>query len=77
VDLVTFTGESATGRVIMARAAGTLKRCSFELGGKSAAIVMADADLDRAVPGTIDGIFRNPGRGLPGRLAPLRAAPDL
>jgi aminomuconate-semialdehyde/2-hydroxymuconate-6-semialdehyde dehydrogenase len=61
VDLVTFTGESATGRVIMARAAGTLKRCSFELGGKSAAIVMADADLDRAVPGTIDGIFRNQG----------------
>ena len=61
VDLVTFTGESATGRLIMARAAGTLKRCSFELGGKSAAIVMADADLDRAVPGTIDGIFRNQG----------------
>src|SRR3984957_8553004 len=61
VDLVTFTGESATGRLIMARAAGTLKRCSFELGGKRAAIVMADADLDRAVPGTIDGIFRNQG----------------
>jgi aminomuconate-semialdehyde/2-hydroxymuconate-6-semialdehyde dehydrogenase len=61
VDLVTFTGESATGRLIMAKAAGTLKRCSFELGGKSAAIVMADADLDRAVPGTIDGIFRNQG----------------
>ncbi len=61
VNLVTFTGESATGRLIMAKAAGTLKRCSFELGGKSAAIVMADADLDRAVPGTIDGIFRNQG----------------
>jgi aminomuconate-semialdehyde/2-hydroxymuconate-6-semialdehyde dehydrogenase len=61
VDLITFTGESATGRLIMARAAGTLKRCSFELGGKSAAIVMADANLDRAVAGTIDGIFRNQG----------------
>ena len=61
VNLVTFTGESATGRLIMAKAAGTLKRCSFELGGKSAAIVMADADLDRAIPGTIDGIFRNQG----------------
>ncbi len=61
VDLVTFTGESATGRVIMANAAATLKRCSFELGGKSAAIVMADADLDRAIAGTIDGIFRNQG----------------
>jgi aminomuconate-semialdehyde/2-hydroxymuconate-6-semialdehyde dehydrogenase len=61
VDLITFTGESATGRVIMARAAATLKRCSFELGGKSAAIVMADADMDRAIAGTIDGIFRNQG----------------
>ena len=61
VDLVTFTGESATGRIIMGNAAATLKRCSFELGGKSAAIVMADADLDLAVAGTIDGIFRNQG----------------
>jgi aminomuconate-semialdehyde/2-hydroxymuconate-6-semialdehyde dehydrogenase len=61
VDLITFTGESATGRVIMANAADTLKRCSFELGGKSAAIVMADADMDRAIAGTIDGIFRNQG----------------
>jgi aminomuconate-semialdehyde/2-hydroxymuconate-6-semialdehyde dehydrogenase len=61
VDLITFTGESATGRQIMAKAAPTLKRCSFELGGKSAAIVAADADLDRAIAGTIDGIFRNQG----------------
>jgi aminomuconate-semialdehyde/2-hydroxymuconate-6-semialdehyde dehydrogenase len=61
VDLVTFTGESATGKVIMANAAPTLKRCSFELGGKSASIVMADADLDLAIKGTIDGIFRNQG----------------
>jgi aminomuconate-semialdehyde/2-hydroxymuconate-6-semialdehyde dehydrogenase len=61
VDLVTFTGESATGRTIMANAAATLKRCSFELGGKSASIVMADADMDLAVKGTIDAIFRNQG----------------
>jgi aminomuconate-semialdehyde/2-hydroxymuconate-6-semialdehyde dehydrogenase len=61
VDLITFTGESATGSAIMTKAAATLKRCSFELGGKSAAIVMADADLDKAVAGTIDGIFRNQG----------------
>jgi aminomuconate-semialdehyde/2-hydroxymuconate-6-semialdehyde dehydrogenase len=61
VDLITFTGESATGRAVLAQAAPTLKRCSFELGGKSPAIVMADADLDRAVPGTIDGMFRNQG----------------
>ncbi|MFC8662274.1 aldehyde dehydrogenase [Streptomyces sp. NPDC057199] len=61
VDLITFTGESTTGSAIMTKAASTLKRCSFELGGKSAAIVMADADLDKAVAGTIDGIFRNQG----------------
>jgi aminomuconate-semialdehyde/2-hydroxymuconate-6-semialdehyde dehydrogenase len=61
VDLVTFTGESATGRIIMGNAAKTLKRVSFELGGKSASIVMADADMDLAVKGTIDGIFRNQG----------------
>ena len=61
VDLITFTGESATGRIIMANAAKTLKRVSFELGGKSAAIVMEDADMDRAIKGTIDGIFRNQG----------------
>ncbi len=61
VDLVTFTGESATGRIIMGNAAKTLKRVSFELGGKSASIVMADADMDLAVRGTIDGIFRNQG----------------
>ena len=61
VDLVTFTGESATGRIIMGNAAQTLKRVSFELGGKSASIVMADADIDLAIKGTIDGIFRNQG----------------
>lgn len=61
VDLITFTGESATGRIIMANAAATLKRVSFELGGKSASIVMEDADMDLAVRGTIDGIFRNQG----------------
>ena len=61
VDLVTFTGESATGRIIMGNAAKTLKRVSFELGGKSASIVMADADMDLAIKGTIDGIFRNQG----------------
>jgi aminomuconate-semialdehyde/2-hydroxymuconate-6-semialdehyde dehydrogenase len=61
VDLVSFTGESATGRAIMANAAPTLKKVSFELGGKSANIVFADADLDRAVAGSIDASFRNQG----------------
>jgi aminomuconate-semialdehyde/2-hydroxymuconate-6-semialdehyde dehydrogenase len=61
VDLVSFTGESATGRAIMANAAPTLKKLSFELGGKSPNIVFADADLDRAVPTSIDASFRNQG----------------
>lgn len=58
---VTFTGESNTGKAIMAAASPTLKKLSFELGGKSANIVMADADLDKAVAGSLRGIFTNQG----------------
>ena len=61
IDAVTFTGESNTGRAIMAAAAPTLKKLSFEMGGKSANIVMADADLDLAVPESLRGIFTNQG----------------
>jgi aminomuconate-semialdehyde/2-hydroxymuconate-6-semialdehyde dehydrogenase len=61
VDAVTFTGESATGRTIMRNAAATLKKLSFEMGGKSANIVFADADLDAAVEGSILGAFSNQG----------------
>jgi len=45
VDLVSFTGSTATGRAVMAAAAPTLKRVMLELGGKSAAIVLSDGDL--------------------------------
>ncbi|MGP4027929.1 aldehyde dehydrogenase [Actinomadura sp. 3N407] len=48
VDLVTFTGSTATGRNVMASAAATLKRVFLELGGKSAFIVLDDADLKSA-----------------------------
>ncbi|TDB92561.1 aldehyde dehydrogenase [Actinomadura sp. 7K534] len=48
VDLVTFTGSTATGRTVMASAAATLKRVFLELGGKSAFIVLDDADLKAA-----------------------------
>src|SRR4051794_9370179 len=48
VDLVNFTGSTATGRKIMARAAQTLTQVSLELGGKDPMIVLADADLERA-----------------------------
>ena len=59
---VSFTGSPGTARDIAARAAGSLKRTSFELGGKSANIVFADANLDRAVPMAAVGIFANSGQ---------------
>jgi len=61
VDAITFTGESGTGRAIMRAAAGNLKKLSFELGGKSPTLVMADADLDEAVAGSLLGSFLNQG----------------
>ena len=61
VDAITFTGESATGSAIMAAAAPTQKKLSFEMGGKSANIVCEDADLDAAVAGSLRGIFVNQG----------------
>jgi len=61
IDLVTFTGETVTGTAIMHSAAATLKGLSFELGGKSPNLVFADCDIDKAVAGTIEGIFGNQG----------------
>ncbi|MCG0313526.1 MAG: aldehyde dehydrogenase [Calditerricola sp.] len=49
VALISFTGETTTGQTIMRNGAATLKRYSFELGGKGANIIFEDADLDRAV----------------------------
>jgi acyl-CoA reductase-like NAD-dependent aldehyde dehydrogenase len=49
VDVISFTGSSATGKRIMAGAAPTLKRLSLELGGKAPAVIFEDADLDMAV----------------------------
>ncbi len=57
VQLVSFTGETATGKEIMRTGADTLKRYSFELGGKSPVVVFEDADLDRALDGAIFGVF--------------------
>lgn len=59
---VSFTGSPVTARDIAARAAKSLKRTSFELGGKSANIIFADADLARAVPAAAMGIFMNSGQ---------------
>ncbi|MGC5166696.1 5-carboxymethyl-2-hydroxymuconate semialdehyde dehydrogenase [Luteimicrobium sp. DT211] len=57
VPLISFTGESRTGQTIFANAAPHLKGLSMELGGKSPAVVFADADLDAAVDATIFGVF--------------------
>lgn len=57
VNLISFTGETTTGKSIMASAAATLKRCSVELGGKSPVVVCADADFERAVDAAVFGIF--------------------
>lgn len=57
VNLISFTGETATGREIMRNGAATLKRYSMEMGGKSPVIVCADADLERALDATIFGVF--------------------
>ncbi|SMX95753.1 5-carboxymethyl-2-hydroxymuconic-semialdehyde dehydrogenase [Brevibacterium iodinum ATCC 49514] len=57
VPLISFTGESKTGQTIFANAAPWLKGLSMELGGKSPAVVFADADLEAAVNATIFGSF--------------------
>jgi aldehyde dehydrogenase (NAD+) len=61
VDKIAFTGSTDVGKQIMREAAGTLKRLSLELGGKSPNIVFADADMEAAVRGALTGIFYNKG----------------
>lgn len=63
VDKIAFTGSTAVGHKIMEAAAqSNLKKCTLELGGKSAAIVCADANLDQAVVEAHHGIFFNQGQ---------------
>ena len=62
VDRIHFTGSSATGRKVMASAARTLTPVTLELGGKDPAIVLEDADLDRAARGVVFGAFFNAGQ---------------
>lgn len=61
VDAITFTGETRTGTAIMQSAAKTLKKLSYELGGKNPNIIFADADLDEVVDTTIKSSFINQG----------------
>jgi acyl-CoA reductase-like NAD-dependent aldehyde dehydrogenase len=62
VDMIQFTGSTATGRRIAVRAAERLIPASLELGGKDAMIVLSDADLDRAVGGAVWGGLFNAGQ---------------
>jgi len=62
VDMITITGGTAAGRAVMEAAAPTIKNLLLELGGKSAHILLEDADLERAIPAVAAGIFRNAGQ---------------
>jgi phenylacetaldehyde dehydrogenase len=62
VDKVAFTGSTEVGRLIVAAAAGNLKKVTLELGGKSPNIIFDDADLDLAIPGAANAIFFNHGQ---------------
>ncbi|MFT9374270.1 2-hydroxymuconic semialdehyde dehydrogenase [Komagataeibacter saccharivorans] len=62
IDAITFTGESSTGTTIMQAAAPGVKPVSFELGGKNAAIVFSDADVEEAADGVARSAFSNCGQ---------------
>ncbi len=62
VRSISFTGETSTGKAIMANSAGTLKKLSFELGGKGANIIFDDANLDEAIDTSVRAAYRNQGQ---------------
>ncbi len=62
VDKIAFTGSTAVGREIGAKAGGALKRVTLELGGKSPNIILPDADLEAAVKGSFQAIYFNSGQ---------------
>jgi acyl-CoA reductase-like NAD-dependent aldehyde dehydrogenase len=62
VDKVAFTGSTEVGKLIVKAAASDLKKVSLELGGKSPAIILPDADLDLAIAGAANAIFFNHGQ---------------
>lgn len=62
VDKVAFTGSTEVGRRIMSLASGTIKKTTLELGGKSPNILLEDADLELALPGSLFGVFLHSGQ---------------
>ena len=63
VDLISFTGSTAVGKRIMEKGAATMKRLFLELGGKSATIVLDDADLDAAMHDRASRVCLHAGQG--------------
>jgi acyl-CoA reductase-like NAD-dependent aldehyde dehydrogenase len=61
VDMISFTGSTAVGKMAVATAAETLKRVSMELGGKNPQLVFADADLEAALDAVLFGVYFNAG----------------
>jgi aldehyde dehydrogenase (NAD+) len=62
VDKIAFTGHYETAKIIQKSAADTLKRCTFELGGKSPNVIFADADMEQAVAGAFHAIYFHGGQ---------------
>jgi aldehyde dehydrogenase (NAD+) len=62
VDMVSFTGSTRAGKRVSELAAATVKRVALELGGKSASVILDDADLAAAVKGTVNACFLNSGQ---------------
>ncbi len=62
VDKVAFTGSTVVGREIGEKCGRSLKRVTLELGGKSPNIILPDADLERAIPGSYQGVYSNSGQ---------------
>jgi len=79
VDMVSLTGSVRAGRRVMELAAGSIKRVALELGGKSANIILDDADVERAVSVGVEDAFRNSGQvcgGLTRALVPRNRLAD-
>src|SRR5213078_792880 len=62
VDKISFTGSTSVGRRVMHLASTSMKKCTLECGGKSANIILEDADLEMAVDGALYAIFYHQGQ---------------
>lgn len=67
INKIAFTGDTETGKDIMSKASGTLKRITLELGGKSPSIIFADTEIEDAVNGSLYSIFYNTGQSCEAR----------